>query len=126
MSVGLLYLISILDSLSVFFLLSMLVCGCACFVFYIISENNIQSENYARAKFRVSCIFGIFCIISGILNAAIPSKHDAMFIYALPKIANNKQLQEIPPKILQSVNDTIDSYDQYIKHKLADNKGNSK
>jgi len=79
-----------------------------------------KDRSFNDLSFKLSCRFVGAAIILGVLVCLIPSKQDAMLIYILPKIVNNPQMQNLSPKLLQAINDTLDSYDQYIKHKLDD------
>ena len=113
MSGWLVYLITILDALVGLSLAFSILSGIICLFCFMHA-----AEHCKRPILGIS--FAIPTIIFAIFAAIIPTTKDAMLIYALPKITNNKQVQEIPSKILQSVNDTIYSYDQYIQHKLHD------
>ncbi|SRR6266567_4399000 len=126
MSAWLIYLFSILDNISTASILIALLFGIFSFIFFTIRVfEQIDDTVYCKNTIKFVYRTGIIAIVATVIGTLTPSKQDAMLIYALPKIVNNKQIQDLPPKLLQSINDTIDGYDQYIKRKL-DDKGDKK
>jgi hypothetical protein len=51
----------------------------------------------------------------------IPTKNEAIAIYVIPKIANNEQIQSIPPKLLELVDIKLD---ELIEQGTDENRNN--
>lgn len=124
MSPFLIYLITRLNDISHLFLLIGYSCATILSIKFVFTWfHNNEYNSYAEPKPYIDKLYYILIGLSFsflILSVLIPSKEDAILIYTIPKIMNNPKVNSLPPKLLQSLNDTIDSYDHYIKKKLDD------
>lgn len=82
-------------------------------IMFIIETNNTEDEqkraNYARLKIKPFLImFVILWIPLRLLRTFIPSTKEMAIIYVVPKIVNNKEIQQIPSKMIKLASDWID------------------
>ena len=86
------------------------------------SKERIQDCNAKCKQYRKSAITGLkYCIpiflIFNVIYTCLPSTKEMAVIYVLPKIINNKQVQEIPKKFLKLADDWIEELSPEKKEK---------
>jgi hypothetical protein len=122
MSGWIIYLISILDALNAFFIVVCIVAslGLVARVIYFTTEDfwNDKEFNFFTTGIKRVCIFSFICLAATIF---IPTKENMVLMYVVPKIVNNKEIQALPPRLLKSLNDTLDHYDAWINKKYGEN-----
>ena len=118
-----LFFILMLDNVNVFFT-TMFFIALFSFIFLIIwtivyhsdnistgyenSEGELKTYSILQRSCKISCVIFFVCLF---LMSFIPSTKQAAIIYVVPKIINNKQVQALPPKLLNIV-------DKYFDNKL--------
>lgn len=56
-------------------------------------------------------------VVGGLLSTFIPSTKEIVAIYAIPKVVNNEQVQQIPEKLLEYANLKLDDLIQSVPSK---------
>ena len=118
-----LFFILMLDNVNVFFT-TMFFIALFSFIFLIIwtivyhsdnistcyenNEGELKTYSILQRSCKISCVIFFVCLF---LMSFIPSTKQAAIIYVVPKIINNKQVQALPPKLLNIV-------DKYFDNKL--------
>jgi len=106
MSAWIVYLVLILSSVKVFFIVIAFsgIVVFLCFWFHQWLDDNgyewVCKKPVQRCLAFFVCLFFIACLI--------PSTKQACLIYVIPKIANNEQVQKIPDKLLELGNKYLD------------------
>ena len=113
---------AILICIVIFLLASAGFCG------WGLSTNASDKETWEFAKkfFRPYIKISIPILIVGLLFSTvtpfIPTSKDVIAIYALPKIANNEQIQEIGTNGMEYINEQLKAWIDDVKGKETDSK----
>lgn len=121
----LVYAISLLPKISAFLLAVVIGCGigCVAFTLYRVAElpiNSWDSDSYRQEKKEKQPFaekwmkrFGITALIVSALSIAIPSERTAYMMvgaYTAQTIAQNEKVQETGKKVIELINQKLDSY----------------
>ena len=109
MSAWQVYLLMKMDSIKAFLLFSYftLVLITIAYMILFCANSDIESEAIQhRVKSTLTKLGAAFGIVL-LLELALPSTKTSVLMYIVPKVTQNKQIQEIPPLLLK-----------YIKHQL--------
>ena len=101
MSELLIYLMFLADSLGAVFLMGMVLCSIVVLALcvYNMNENSPDRWEYTKA-IKNAFITGVIFMLMAMFT---PSTKQCAIIWALPKIVNNEQVQELPKEALEII-----------------------
>jgi aspartyl/asparaginyl beta-hydroxylase (cupin superfamily) len=120
----LIYWITRLDTINYFFIGSMVLGLCftitvvSIFLYYFVVGKDSHNDNYQQIKkstLKASIISVCITVFFSFCLIFTPTTQEACVIYLIPKITENKNVQEIPDKALQLLNSHLDKWINELK-----------